>query len=309
MGLQGEAGRRQAPQALRAPFELVDAVAGPAVEMVVVLLAGRLVPRRLAGELHLRERRPPPPSSSACGRRWRCPAPARCAGRPPAPRCGLKGRPASSMAADGATLLRISDLVIVRGEERTSRGAMELAGRSGSGSFVMIIRSQERDKATTPIIGSMTTTAPQQRIEADVKAAMKAGEKEKLSTLRMLLTEIKNERIRRGSRWTRPASSRWSASRSSSARSPSSQYRAGEPRGAGGQGGGGDQDARRLPAGAGGRGADPRRDRGARGRAGPLGSGGHGADHEGDARPLRLQRPTAPRSTGSPAKSWRRPPG
>jgi uncharacterized protein YqeY len=44
----------------------------------------------------------------------------------------------------------------------------------------------------------MTTTTPQQRIEADVKAAMKSGEKEKLSTLRMLLTEIKNERIRRG---------------------------------------------------------------------------------------------------------------
>jgi uncharacterized protein len=45
----------------------------------------------------------------------------------------------------------------------------------------------------------MTTTAPQQRIEADVKTALKAGEKEKLSTLRMLLTEIKNERIRKGS--------------------------------------------------------------------------------------------------------------
>jgi uncharacterized protein len=48
----------------------------------------------------------------------------------------------------------------------------------------------------------MTTTSqtsPQQRIEADVKTALKAGEKEKLSTLRMLLTEIKNERIRRGS--------------------------------------------------------------------------------------------------------------
>ncbi|HVR99199.1 MAG TPA: GatB/YqeY domain-containing protein [Thermoanaerobaculia bacterium] len=42
-------------------------------------------------------------------------------------------------------------------------------------------------------------TTPQQRIEAEVKAAMKAGEKEKLSTLRMLLTEIKNERIKRGS--------------------------------------------------------------------------------------------------------------
>jgi uncharacterized protein YqeY len=45
----------------------------------------------------------------------------------------------------------------------------------------------------------MTTTTPQQRIEADVKTAMKAGDKERLSTLRMLLTEIKNERIRRGS--------------------------------------------------------------------------------------------------------------
>ena len=45
----------------------------------------------------------------------------------------------------------------------------------------------------------MDTTTPQQRIEADVKAAMKAGDKEKLATLRMLLTEIKNERIRKGS--------------------------------------------------------------------------------------------------------------
>ena len=45
----------------------------------------------------------------------------------------------------------------------------------------------------------MTSTTPQQRIEADVKSAMKAGEKERLGTLRMLLTEIKNERIRRGS--------------------------------------------------------------------------------------------------------------
>jgi len=43
----------------------------------------------------------------------------------------------------------------------------------------------------------MTTIPPQQRIETDLKAALKAGEKERLSTLRMLLTEIKNERIRR----------------------------------------------------------------------------------------------------------------
>src|SRR5690242_14213836 len=44
----------------------------------------------------------------------------------------------------------------------------------------------------------MSETTPQQRIESDVKAAMKSGEKDKLSTLRMLLTEIKNERIRKG---------------------------------------------------------------------------------------------------------------
>jgi len=43
------------------------------------------------------------------------------------------------------------------------------------------------------------TNTPQQRIEADLKTAMKAGEKERLSTLRMLLSEIKNEKIRRGS--------------------------------------------------------------------------------------------------------------
>ena len=39
--------------------------------------------------------------------------------------------------------------------------------------------------------------SPQQRIEADVKAALKAGDKERLATLRLLLTEIKNEKIRR----------------------------------------------------------------------------------------------------------------
>jgi uncharacterized protein len=41
-------------------------------------------------------------------------------------------------------------------------------------------------------------TNPQQRIEADVKEAMKSGQKERLSTLRMLLTDVKNDRIRRG---------------------------------------------------------------------------------------------------------------
>jgi uncharacterized protein YqeY len=40
--------------------------------------------------------------------------------------------------------------------------------------------------------------APQQRIEAEVKSALKSGDKDRLGTLRMLLTDIKNERIRRG---------------------------------------------------------------------------------------------------------------
>jgi len=44
----------------------------------------------------------------------------------------------------------------------------------------------------------MSEPTPQQRIETDLRAAMKAGEKEKVATLRMVLAELKNERIRRG---------------------------------------------------------------------------------------------------------------
>jgi uncharacterized protein len=40
---------------------------------------------------------------------------------------------------------------------------------------------------------------PQETVESDLRAALKAGEKEKLATLRLLLTDLKNERIRRGS--------------------------------------------------------------------------------------------------------------
>jgi uncharacterized protein len=43
-----------------------------------------------------------------------------------------------------------------------------------------------------------TTATPQQRIEAELKTALKSGDKSRLQTLRLLLTEIKNERIRRG---------------------------------------------------------------------------------------------------------------
>jgi uncharacterized protein YqeY len=39
---------------------------------------------------------------------------------------------------------------------------------------------------------------PQERIEAEVQQALKAGDKERLSTLRMLLNAIKNEAIRSG---------------------------------------------------------------------------------------------------------------
>ncbi len=44
----------------------------------------------------------------------------------------------------------------------------------------------------------MSTPTPQARIQDDLKTAMKAGEKEKVGTLRMLLTELKNEKIRAG---------------------------------------------------------------------------------------------------------------
>jgi uncharacterized protein YqeY len=40
------------------------------------------------------------------------------------------------------------------------------------------------------------TMPPQARVEGDLKAALKAGDKERLSVLRLLLTEVKNERIR-----------------------------------------------------------------------------------------------------------------
>ncbi|MCB1055754.1 MAG: GatB/YqeY domain-containing protein [Acidobacteria bacterium] len=39
---------------------------------------------------------------------------------------------------------------------------------------------------------------PQERVQNDLKTAMKAGDKERISTLRLLLTELKNERIRAG---------------------------------------------------------------------------------------------------------------
>jgi uncharacterized protein YqeY len=41
-------------------------------------------------------------------------------------------------------------------------------------------------------------TTPQERLQDDIKAALKAGDKERLATVRLLLGEIKNERIRTG---------------------------------------------------------------------------------------------------------------
>lgn len=40
-------------------------------------------------------------------------------------------------------------------------------------------------------------SSPRERIENDVRTALKAGQKEKLSTLRMLLGEIKNEQLKK----------------------------------------------------------------------------------------------------------------
>lgn len=41
-------------------------------------------------------------------------------------------------------------------------------------------------------------STPQERVQDDLKTAMKAGEKERVGTLRMLLAELKNERIAAG---------------------------------------------------------------------------------------------------------------
>ncbi|MCH9651780.1 MAG: GatB/YqeY domain-containing protein [Deltaproteobacteria bacterium] len=41
-------------------------------------------------------------------------------------------------------------------------------------------------------------TTPQERVQDDLKQAMKAGDKIRVGCLRMLLTEIKNEKIRAG---------------------------------------------------------------------------------------------------------------
>lgn len=40
--------------------------------------------------------------------------------------------------------------------------------------------------------------SPQPTVEAEVKTALKAGDKDRLSTLRLLLGELKNEKIKRG---------------------------------------------------------------------------------------------------------------
>jgi uncharacterized protein YqeY len=42
-------------------------------------------------------------------------------------------------------------------------------------------------------------TTPLEQLQDDVKTALKAGEKERLGTIRLLLGEVKNERIRTGS--------------------------------------------------------------------------------------------------------------
>ena len=41
-------------------------------------------------------------------------------------------------------------------------------------------------------------TAPRDRLEADIKSALKSGDKPRLATLRLLLTAVDNERIRTG---------------------------------------------------------------------------------------------------------------
>ena len=42
-------------------------------------------------------------------------------------------------------------------------------------------------------------TTPREKLESEIKSALKAGEKRRLATLRLLLTAVDNERIKQGS--------------------------------------------------------------------------------------------------------------
>ena len=78
---------------------------------------------------------------------------------------------------------------------------------------------------TAPYNVAMTT--PQQQIEKQVQAALKAGDQERLATLRMLLSAIHNERIRTGAEVD--AETLWSLARKGikQRHEASEQYRAG----------------------------------------------------------------------------------
>lgn len=56
-----------------------------------------------------------------------------------------------------------------------------------------------------PATTSPAAEPPRERIAALVRAALKSGDKERLSTLRLLLTEIQNETLRTGAAVDEPA--------------------------------------------------------------------------------------------------------
>ena len=68
---------------------------------------------------------------------------------------------------------------------------------------------------------------PRQRIEADLQAARKAGERERVATLGMLLTAIDNERIRGGAAVDDDAFASLVQKQIKQRREASEQYRAG----------------------------------------------------------------------------------
>lgn len=70
-----------------------------------------------------------------------------------------------------------------------------LQAASGEGHQPTAIPAPRPPPYNRPMAEELT---PQQRLESDLKTAMKAGDRSTTSTLRMLLAELKNERIRRG---------------------------------------------------------------------------------------------------------------
>jgi uncharacterized protein YqeY len=71
-------------------------------------------------------------------------------------------------------------------------------------------------------------TTPREQLEIEIRTALKAGEKQKLATLRLLLTAVNNERIKQGEDVDEPGFMRLVQKAIKQRRDSADQYRKGE---------------------------------------------------------------------------------